>query len=243
VLFVMRGVTRVWLLVAGVVVAVAVAGCASSSHSGVVAGFRGWQLSVGSLDHWIAIEAVLSRDLYPQQKPPPGMVPDPPKFTACIGYERASWPPPVAGKPAPTRQQLLQACQARYAQVREHILQLLIGYQWMQAETQAHHIHISELTVQQTYEGTEHGAPFRTTAEFAKYLHATGETPADERKIVRYDLEDNALEAQTLHEHGIPGLRKLLHQFPRELKAQTNCSPGYVITECKQYKGSQPPEA
>jgi foldase protein PrsA len=231
------------LFVVGVVVAVAVAGCASSGHAGVVARFRGWQLSVGSLTHWIAIEAVLERDLYPQQAPPPGMVPDPPKFSACVGYERASWPPTVVGKPAPTRQQLLQACRARYEQIREHILQLLISYQWMQAETRAHHILVSELDVQRAYVGVEHGAPWRTTTEFAKYLHATGETPADERKIVRFDLEDSALEEQTLHEHGIPGLRKLLRQFPRELKAQTNCSPGYVITECKQYKGSQPPEA
>jgi hypothetical protein len=240
VLFVMRGAVRVWLCVVVVLAGAGVAGCGGGTD-GVVQ-FGGWALSARSLAHWVAIEAVLSREVYPLQKPPAGVIPDPPRFRVCIAFEREATPR-IPGKPVLTPAQLLQACRARYAQVREHIQQLLIGYQWMKAETSEHGIHISEAQVTEAYHRTEHGAPFHSPAEFDRYLSSAGLSTADERTLIRFNLEASTLQEKILHQQGIPGVRRFYQQYPKERAAQTSCSPGYIIPECKQYKGSVPPEA
>jgi hypothetical protein len=253
VLLVMCGVMRGMIVATAMAVVAAggLVGCGGSAGHGatvgsagggrVVVSFRGRGLSAGTIAHWDAVEAVLARELYPQQPPPRGLIPDPPRFTACIAYERATAPTPATGTPAATTAQLRQACRVRYEGVRTHMLQLLIGYEWMEAETAAHGIHVSDAEVQKAYERAEH-IPFRTKTEFARYLRFSGQTPADEHKLVRFDVEAVDLREKIRHESGLPGLRKFYATYPRELAAQTSCSPGYVIAECKQYTGPQPPE-
>jgi hypothetical protein len=51
------------------------------------------------------------------------------------------------------------------------------------------------------------------------------------------------LEYKIIGQIGIPRASKFYHEFPKRWAAQTNCSPEYIIPECKQYKGTQEPEA
>jgi len=190
------------------------------------------------LAHWIPIEAVLQRDLTPQEPPAPGEVPDPPAYKACIGFQMSVVP---AGEPTPSAAQAKQECEQRYHQIRTHMLELLIDYDWTEAEANAHAIRITPQEFQRTW-ARDKREVFGSEAVFQKYLHATGETLADELKIVRFDMQAIDLREKILHEHGVPALRQFGHQYPRELKAKTSCSPGYITPDCKQYTGSQQPE-
>jgi hypothetical protein len=187
--------------------------------------------------HWDAVEAVLSRDLFPQAPQPAGLTPVPPGFSACIAFERAH--PPIGGKPASTAM-LRRGCRERYEELHAHMLQLLIDYEWMRAETREHGITITENAIQKGYEVAEH-SPFHSKLEWDRYLKYSGLTPTDERKIVRFDVEVTVLREKILHERGVKGLRAFYHQYPRELAARTSCSPGYIVAECKQYKGPEQP--
>ena len=231
------------VVVVGVLLA-AVAGCGGSSRGsdpagGVVVSFKGQPLVTRALvAHWVPIEAVLQRNLTPQERPVAGEVPDPPAYKACIAYQ-ISIAPAGVGKPTPDEAK--KECEARNTQIHEHILGLLIEYAWTEAEANAHGITITpkELQARWVREKLELFGP---ETVFQKYLHATGETFADELKIIRFDMQAIDLREKILHEDGIPALRAFYKQYPLELKTKTNCTPGYITPDCKQYKGNQPPE-
>lgn len=208
---------------------------ASSSSGGtpgseVIESFDGHTLTRATLEHWIPIEAIIGQNLYQSVPPPPGMVPDPPHYTACINYERAVKPSATTL----TTSYLKEACEKRLAHVREHMQQLLIDYQWMETEAERQHITITPQTLQKAY---------NLNKQTPAYRNATGETIPDELKIITFELQGQALQQKTLHEHGIAALRIFMHQYPRQLAAQTNCNPQYITPECKQYTGPEPPES
>src|SRR5271170_392268 len=135
VLSMMRDVWRlVELFVVCVGVVVGVVGCGGSGDPAggaggpgrVVVSFEGHGITAGTVAHWDAVEAILSRDLYPQAPQPAGFTPVPPRFTACVAFERAHPPIGSAGKPGSTAA-LRAGCRARYEEVHTHMLQLLIG--------------------------------------------------------------------------------------------------------------------
>lgn len=229
--------------VAGCVLVAGMVGVVGCGGSGAVVTFRGQGISRASFDHWVRVEAIISQELWPSQPPPAGEVPDPPSYRACIGYQRALalalGPKPWRG-PKPSVAQLKQRCVARYTQVRDHMQQLLIGYLWTEAQAQAHGIKIPPATEKAHYQRYIQEV-FQGPAGFRRYQHATGITDADELKMVRFDLQASALREKIIHEQGISGAKRFYHEYPRKLAAQTSCSAGYVIPECKQYKGPEPP--
>lgn len=243
---------RVWLVVLACVgLAVGLVACGGSGDGGgsgasdsgssegsgarVVVSFGGQRITQAEFEHWVGIEAVLTKELYPSTPPPPGEIPDPPKYTKCVAYELASvapHKPPIAA--------LRKACRQRDQQVRQHMLQLLISYLWMDAEARAHGINVTPTQLKQAYQRYNREI-FHGEAGAATYRHASGQTVADEMKLVKFDVQLNALREKLLRELGQQRIGAFYHQYPRQLAAVTSCAPGYVIPECKQYKGPEPP--
>jgi hypothetical protein len=234
----MRGWTRILYFLA-MSLCVGLAGCGGTSESATIVSFAGHSISRSTLEHWIPIESIISRDLFPQQPPPAGVVPDPPRYKACITYEKAT--AAKAGGQSPSAEQLARECRERYEQVRRHMLHLLIAYQWTAQEAQTEGVKVSEQELQQTY-ASDKREDFGTEAAFHKYLRATGETVADELKITLFNIETNKIFKKVISEHGASGLSAFYHGLGRRLAAETSCSPGYVIPDCEQYKGSEAPE-
>jgi hypothetical protein len=208
----------------------------------VVARVAGQTISKATLAHWIPIEAVLSHYTLPQEPVPSGVVPDPPSYTACIAYLRATPPEALNAQAMPTTAQLKERCRAYDKAIRRHTLQILVSYAWTRAEAHAHGIDVTDREVQRRWVQLE-PERFPTEAIFTRYLRYTGSTVGDQLFHLRFNLLSERLGHKLLAEGGLPRAKKFYSEFARRWAAKTDCSPGYVIPECKQYKGPEAPEA
>jgi len=232
-------------LTIGLIAALAITACGSSNGGGTntaIVSFAGHTIITrAALAHWVPIEAVISRDLTIEHPAPPGEVPDPPNYTACINYEKTATLPAHSIIQPHTTSELKAKCKARYENIVRHMLHILINYQWVNQQAHAMSITITPQELQEGYTRLIRGL-FPTETAYHNYLKATGETITDELQTTKSYLQATKLRNKLLQQHGIPGAIKYFHETPQQLAAQTNCSPGYIIPNCKQYKGPQPPE-
>lgn len=220
-----------------------ISGCGGGggARDGVAAEVNGKTVSTASLEHWIPIEAVISRESVPTHPVPPGEVPDPPRYTNCIAYERHVAATTPGESLVLSAKQLKAQCRERYKAVREHMLQILISFQWLEAEAATMGVEVSNDEVQQAWDRFKAEA-LGGDPGLKKYLKYTGATLQDELLVVKMDQLSLKLQKKVIAERGISGARKYYEAFPRRWAAKTSCSKGYVIPECKQYKGPKPPE-
>lgn len=220
---------------------VALSACGSETRGDAVAVVAGESITKATLEHWIPIEAVISRESFPEHPVPPGEIPDPPGFAACIGYSKASRE--REGGVDPGRSLTPKAeCKRRYESIRAHILQILITYRWLIAEAASQGIRVSDAEVHQSFRRYKR-LQFGTEAKYQRFLKYTGQTTADQLLIIKVDELSTKLQQKLLTENGTQGAASFYRRFARKWAAKTSCRPEYVIPECKEYKGSQPPEA
>lgn len=230
-------------LAAGVIAILGMTACGSGgTPSGAIVEVAGQTVSKMTLDHWVPIEAVISREPVPQQPVPKGEVPDPPRYTACVAYLQATAPAAANGPAKPTTAELKSQCRQRYEAVRRHMLNILITYAWVNAEATVRGIKVSDSEVEQRFARFKPGQ-FASEAVFQRFLKYTGESLADELLLERFDLLSSKLQQKIVLEHDAAGVAKFYQEFPRRWASKTDCSPGYIVSNCRQYKGPLPPEA
>lgn len=257
---------RVMVLVVSVVAAVGVFGCGGSSgnRSGAVSGggsaagsgagsggpdrtaagnggvairVGGQVVSAAAVRHWVPIEAILSTEGVPKGPVPPGVVPDPPAYTACIGHlEVLAAAKP--GTPKQGRDALKKECEKNDASVREHILKILINDLWVRGEAAARHITVSDDEVRQRIRANL-SAQFGNEAGFRKYLVYTGLTMGDELELYRKNLLSTKLLEKVLQRPGMTSQQRAraFAEFVTRWVAKTSCEPQYIVPDCKEYKG------
>jgi foldase protein PrsA len=230
-------------------VAVALAGCGSSKGGGsgglpagvaVQVGTR--TISEAAVAHWTPIEAILATEVFPKGPVPKGVVPDPPNYTNCISYEKQLNASHADIEPKPGVAQLKTECQKRYHATRQHILDLLILYQWMLSEAAEKHMNITDQEAIADLKEHEH-SQFTSPTAFQNYLAWTGLSMADEilrfknnllaNKILKNVIGNPRLNAEQRHRAYVGFIQKWV--------AKTNCNPRYIVPNCKQYKGPLPP--
>lgn len=228
---------RITKAAAGVLVAGVLAGCGSSAGTIVVASVGTHTITKAALDHWTAIEGVLSLEYEPTKALPKGAVPDPPSFKDCTAFQRTREPP---GTPTST---LRGQCATRYRVLQRHMLNLLITSYWTSGESAARGVKVSDAEVQ-----TALHRQFPTTSALARYMRFSGASEADERQLLRTNILTTKLQ-EKISGGGLSGasphaaaLARFLQQFPRKWKPKTTCRPGYVVAECKEYRGARQTE-
>jgi hypothetical protein len=204
-------------------------------------------LSKAALAHWTAIEGVLTYEYKPTRPIPKGAVPDPPAYRDCIAYlASTSVKQAIAGKlGAATRAQLRKQCRESYLAIQHHILEILLTDYWFSEEAAEKGMKVSSAEVEHAID-----AEFPSQPAFHKFLHATGERPADKRF-----LTESLLLLQKLQESVSPlrskptgeresaemsarvdqAYEQLDKAMKRKWIPRTNCRPGYVVLECRQY--------
>jgi hypothetical protein len=198
-----------------------------------------------TLDHWISVQAITDYAERPQEPPPPGVVPDPPLYRACITRLRASPPVPTTSTTSTTS--LKARCSQNYTQLLQHIMQILITFQWLIGESAARDVKVTETEVADRYARFSRER-FPRDGELRKYLAATGESLSDELLRMRMDMLSNRLlqkaeaEGKTSAER-LRAIEKLFNGLPSRWVPKTNCRPGYVAPNCRQYHGPIPAEA
>jgi foldase protein PrsA len=231
----------------GVVVAVVgLTACGGGISGDAVVQVGANSISKAMVDHWTRIEAVLTYKVIPRQPVPRGVVPDPPKYTACIAYLEANAPQPVKGQSKPTASQLKSQCQQRYVGLQRKVLSILITFDWMSGEIADQGAKVTDGEVKQAFQRFEH-EEFSTEADFHKYLTYTGMSISDVLLLMRNTVLGTKLQQKALAKKGPTvqqqeqAFARFAGEFRKKWTAKTSCRTGYVVPGCKQYKGTEAP--
>jgi hypothetical protein len=119
-------------------------------------------------------------------------------------------------------------------------LGFLITSEWVLGEAAARHIEVSEAEVKQRYTQLLHQS-FPKPGSLKKYLAKSGETEADLLARIKVELLASKIAAKITAGKSSGQRSALLTAFENGFhahwKAYTDCKPGYVMEDCKQYKG------
>jgi hypothetical protein len=214
----------------------ALSACGGAPSGSVAVRIGGDSITKAALAHWTTVEAIRSFNNSPSQAPPSGVVPDPPHYRACIAYLAKTVPSTSAA-------QLRSQCQQRYTLLRDRVLGILITYDWLKDEAAHQDITVGEAQVTGMLD-----SEFPTRTSLHTFLSLTDETESEQRLVVKRTLLDAALLRSV--EGRLPKDATAVQKERAEIEAfraltrkwtsLTSCSPGYVVPQCKEYKG--PPE-
>lgn len=232
------------------------ASCGGAGASGeVVARVAGvGAISKAMLDHWIPVEAVVIYQEQPTQPVPKGLIPDPPRYTACMAYLRVT--PQRLGESAPksTALELKRKCAQRLGELKVLTLNTLLDWEWTIGAGMKAGLKATDAEVRQRLERTTKTYyPKRT--DFTRYLRLTGQTMSDvlfrakvqvfEVKLValRTELEKSVPKGLSPQQLQKTPFGKFVQDLPpsKAWAARTTCRRGYVVSACKEYKGPEAP--
>ncbi|HTB71017.1 MAG TPA: hypothetical protein VK707_08560 [Solirubrobacteraceae bacterium] len=220
----------------------ALAACGGGGSDAVIARVGTHSITTGTLDRFAAIEAVLTYQLNPTQPVPKGVVPDPPSYADCIAYLAKTPTTLIAPKQHPSTAQLKARCRQKQETLRHHMLDILITNYWLEGEGAARGVAVSDAELNQALD-----RQFPTQAAFRSFLKITGEKASDERALLRASLMTTKLQQAVTSQKGLTGaqqqqaLARFIREFTAKWSARTSCQPGYVVQECKEYKGVKAP--
>jgi phosphatidylethanolamine-binding protein (PEBP) family uncharacterized protein len=119
-------------------------------------------------------------------------------------------------------------------------LGFLITSEWVLGEAAARHISVSDAEVKQHYTQLVHQS-FPKAGSLQKYLAKSGETEADLLARIKVELLAARIAAKVTAGKSASQRGGLLtafeHNFHAHWKRLTVCHAGYVMEDCKQYKG------
>jgi hypothetical protein len=213
-----------------------------------VAVVDGTPITKATLDHWTAIEFVTDQESLAQKSPPSGLIPRPPYYAACIVRERSAEGKIPASKPRPSKARAKALCEAKYRTVRAHVLNVLIVFEWYIKEGEQKGVSPSDAQVRSYYAryASEH---YPKGGGLQRFLEHAGSTYNDELLRMKMDLLTVNLSKQEMKKLGGVATPKQEHaylkwgsEFVKDWVARTSCRPGYVVPNCKQYKGPLAPD-
>jgi hypothetical protein len=250
----MRTTNRYLSLLGTIAAAAGLAACGGGGSSEVVAQVAGvGSITEAALAHWTAVEAVLVYQQTPRGPVPKGVVPDPPNYTACVAYLRSTGEKLVESGPQPTTSQLKGKCEQRLQELKTDVLNNLISWDWTIGEGAALGMRVSDADARARL-AEVNGRLFRRSSEFRVYLEQTGQSVADmllRSKVQLFEVKESerlaALEkrlpAKLTAQQRLTALRTLITSVrpQKQWVARTSCRAGFVISDCRQYKGPLSP--
>lgn len=119
-------------------------------------------------------------------------------------------------------------------------LGFLITSEWVLGEAAARHMSVSEAEVKKRYTQLVHQS-FPKAGSLQKYLAKSGETEADLLARIKVELLASRIAAKITSGKSASKRTAILAgfetNFQKHWKSLTSCDPGYVMEDCKQYKG------
>ncbi len=201
-------------------------------------------ISGATVNHWIAVEAILTHEYDGSRPVPQGLVPDPPRYRECIAY-LAAQSSRQRGIQAPMAAQLKRRCEQQRTGLRQQAVSLLILHYWVSEEAARHGISAPSHEVRQATMRT-----YRTESRRG-LLAAAGVRLSDERLVVEDHLLRDRLQQrlpifdvlrrtvgpepkQTVVQVEL-AVQKLTDEMARRWTPRTHCRSGYVVSECSEY--------
>lgn len=131
--------------------------------------------------------------------------------------------------------------------LKNQTLAFLISSQWVLSEAAAKGISVSEAAIHKRFTEIEH-EEFKQPGELKTFMSKSGETMADLLLRVKIELLESQISQRvTASKHSSAekqaALAAFQAAFQKRWKAKTTCKSGYVVEDCKEYKGVPGAEA
>lgn len=208
-------------------------------------------ISKAALDHWTRVEIILVHELAPRHPAPRGLIPDPPRYAACIAYLRHVLQ--QAGETAKTLTlgALKSNCRHREQYLRANTLNKLISWDWTIGRGLALGMRVTDAQARRRISDVVQGSNLYGP-HFAKYLRLTGQTMADilfRSRVQLYEtkISERAAELMDTLPKGLTesqrqkALAMLANHFlaTDSWVAKTSCRSGFIVSACRQYRGPE----
>jgi len=132
-------------------------------------------------NHWLSVAAKTSGQ-------PGAVVPDPQNdYKGCVAAKRKATPSPAKGQPKVSDAQLKTQCATEYKTLRDQVLQLLIGFKWIQGQADSMGIKVTDADVKKAFDQQKKQS-FPKEADYRKFLKTSGYSQDDILLRVRNDL-------------------------------------------------------
>jgi hypothetical protein len=194
----------------------------------------GATISKATYEHWMSIGEATVEAPKPTGPLPKAIEYQPPRFTACVAHLRES----AGDSRSPAV--LQAACRRTYEGIRARILNFLITGYWLRGEAARAHTSVSSAEVHRRFE-QEREQNYPTAASFRRLEQASRQTEPDLEFAVETEMLSARLLARFAAEtgHG-ESEQQAVAAFNARIKSawvpRTNCRPGYVMRDCRQYR-------
>lgn len=183
------------------VATVGLAACGGGIPSNAVVQVGSNPITKTTFEHWLSVAASSSAATVPGQKAPKPVVPDPPKYTACIAHLEATAPKPAKGQSKPTAAQLKTQCEQQYQSLQQQVLGFLISSSWVIGEAEDQGVKVSDKEVKKQFEQIKN-QQFPKAAEFQKFLQTSGQTISDLLLRVKLNLLSSKIQQKVAKQKG-----------------------------------------
>ena len=224
--------------------AMALYGCGGGQRgSDVVARVGAKEITHATLSHWTATFVRGDYYVVERKKAPTGLATNPPDYLACVEAAKTIRSPSATNAPF-TAAQLDTKCHELYASVTQEALKYLISVLWSEGQATERGYKITDADIAERIAQTQK-EDYPRPGQFASYLTNKGWSRADLSYIVKRNLLVGevlkALEAEAGNK-GLKGqlaLARLVAGNARKWSFKTSCTPGFIVEQCKQYRGAQ----
>jgi foldase protein PrsA len=145
---------------------------------------NGHSITKATFNHWMEVASASTSAAGKVAKP---VIPEPPKYTACIAHLQATTPKPAKGQAAPTAAQLKAQCEQQYKSLQQEVLGFLISAEWVIGEASHLGVKVTDKEVKKKFEEVK-TQQFPKAADFEKFLASSGQTASDLLLRVKLNL-------------------------------------------------------
>jgi foldase protein PrsA len=189
---------RIAALGAVLFAAVGLAACGGVPSDAVVQ-IDGKPLKKATFAHWLAVAATANGA--PAGGKP--VLPEPPKYKACIAHLRETTPKPAKGQPAPTEAQFKSQCEQQYKSLLQEVMGFLISSEWVLGEANSLGVKVNDKEVKKRFNQIRE-QQFPKAAEFEKFLTSSGQTVSDLLLRVKLNLLSQKLQQKIVNSKSKP---------------------------------------
>jgi foldase protein PrsA len=153
--------------------------------SDAVVSVDGNPITKKTFNHWMGVAASATSTTAGSTAQP--VIPEPPKYTACIAHLEATQPKPAKGQPATSQAQLKSQCETQYKSLQQEVLGFLISSSWVLGEASSLGVSVSDKEVKKRFTQIKE-QQFPKPAEFEKFLASSGQSVSDLLLRVKLNL-------------------------------------------------------
>jgi hypothetical protein len=224
-------------LVAAACTALVLAACGGSGAGEVVAQVGGSTITRAAVSHWMATLA--GGDYYElsaNHSLPVGLVSDPPNYSACVSRLQAAAAGNLKASARLTPTNLLTKCRQINLALKIQATSYLLQAQQIISADRDEGLTVDEKEVEQLFDKIK-DEQYPKEAALREYLTTRHETLADFMLVVLLDVIRQKA-ANKLAGGGTQASTRFAEAERRWID-KTNCSAGYVVQNCRQFKGEQ----